>query len=188
MRGKYPINWVFDWLGLGSMGEDFELLPSVQPVVQLDGIKWPLSYGIYSSGAINLIAGTVTTVLPLPSNQNESRLWVSLELNRSAAAVGDADYLLRQGWAGLAHTLWQSLLGAIPGASLPIPIIGSIKNYANMPAGSATQLFGRPATLSTQQNPLAVAASAAAAVGTISYFGLYLDCNASAPFPHPITL
>lgn len=93
MRGKEAISWLWDWLGQGNMGRNYEVVEVVQPVVMIDGIRWPLDYECWRNAAQNVINGAVVTPLPPPESKF-ARLWIAVWV-KSTAATAPVDSIER---------------------------------------------------------------------------------------------
>jgi hypothetical protein len=181
MKGKYAINWIWDWLGLGSMGEDYEVLPTVQPVVMVDGIKWPPQWVQYASPLIPFAASPLSVILPQPQNQNQSRVWLSIRVLRTSPAAGDITFLNRICGTVKSLLVFQTDMTALAPPNRSLPLVGGLDR--DVVAGQPVETRGRPTVLSTTQYPLEVLFSAVAPAGSIQIVGLYVDVNASAPLP-----
>lgn len=185
MRGMRPLQWIWNWLGQGSMSEQYEVLPSVQPCIEVTPFEFPIHFGELAPIVVNLIAGEVVTDLPGPP-AGYNRVWLCVQHSRSAPAVNDRDILIRQGLATgtvLAHTE----IGAFPPANLTIPDIGN--NIAYLIVGAGTALFqfkGRGPVVATADAFLRFKSRATAAVGTVSISGNFMDVPDSAPLPPDI--
>lgn len=179
MQGKRVLQWIWDWLGQGSMGEPYQVIPSVQPVVIVDGLEYPIRYERYGAVA-NLAAGTISVYLAdLPTGK--SRLWINITLQRSNPASGDSDALYLQVGTGRQ----QLALAAGPGSllgSIPVPLIGGWA-MVQSPGGTINTFQGGRPVLQTPNNQIFFEATAAAAVGTWTMSGLYIDIPVNAPIP-----
>ncbi len=178
MRGTRALQWIWNWLGMDSTGENYEVIPAVQPVVIIDGVEWAPEFEFWSLGDTNLVAGIVDVALGAPP-ENKQRLWITLWVKRSNIAAGDSGELVRNWGAtnlGIHRQEWDQLIGA----NSWLPIIGGQFEF-QLPAGSVTSIRGINTQLSTPDFPLHYRATAAAAVGTFNLAGMFVDIPRSAP-------
>lgn len=188
MIGARNIQWIWDWLGQGNTGEEYSLIPVVQPTVQVLPFEMQPRWQRWNLG-VNLVAGAVTTTLgATPTNpggilpQGMSRLWLHLAYVRSNVTAGDNDQLLRSVNSGPNVTLYDATLGVLLPAGTIIPVIGG-QGRINLPAGTPQDLRGGVPRLQTSNHPLTILAQAPAAVGTITYNGIFVEIPERAPLP-----
>jgi len=186
MKGARPLQWIWNWLGQGSMGEDYTVLPAVQPVCVIDGLELPLQKGQYSFTA-NLAVGAVNTNLPNASSADKkSRLWINLEVQRSNVVLGTDSYKLIRSITAMgpaAREVWQQANGLV-GAGIWQPVISGKMVVATTAAGGPPmELNGVRPVLVPKDEILIFQANAAAAVGNFTLIGLYVDVPDSAPLP-----
>jgi hypothetical protein len=179
VQGKQLISWLWDWLGAGSMGENYQVPPVVQPVAIVDGIEMPPNFQIWSNtGGTPLVAGTVNVPLGVPQ-AGKNRLWLGLWANRTAVAAGDGTSLIR-GVVGAQALLWAEFAGVEIAAQF-FPIIGGRANFVAAGPAEHFSQQGIPPVLATQASPVSLNVSAAAAVGTFNVTGYFVDLPQSAP-------
>jgi len=188
MQGKRGITTIWDWLGIGSMGESYEVLPTVQPVVQVDAFDWSTMVLRNYSSTTPLIAGTVSVQLPFPSNQgpfgvtdneNMIRVWINLAQNRTSLAAGSLLRLVR-GVAGDQMVLHQDNTTDVTPQSVFRPVIGGRSISGTL--ALSYQLFGlEPQIARAPDMPLIITAAAAAAVGDVNLAGTFIDVPRTAP-------
>lgn len=180
MRGKLPIEWIWNWLGQGSLGEEYDVVPVVQPTVEVFPWNMPQDLGLFFQTQPQ-VAGTLTTVLPLPVDQKMARIWWQLSYYRSVAAAGDGTqvrHLVNGQWRQILYSLVDPLIVA----NGPIPVIGS-RLSVPIPAGSIATLTGGPPILASYRSNIQIDSVSAAAAGNFILEGLYTDISAYAPVP-----
>src|SRR4029450_12308983 len=180
MEGKRLITWIWDWLGVGSMGERYTVIPSVQPVTIVDGIERPERFQIYAS-ITALTAGSPTITLP-DAPDGLKRLWLQLWYNRSIIHANDSNSL-RRGAVGTQCLVWQDFdPGGVHGTQF-YPIIGGTYSLKGA-AGITENYFGIPAVIATKDSPLTmVVSSGGVATGNHNLAGQFVDVPASSPVP-----
>lgn len=178
MQGKRIIQWIWDWLGQGSMGENYEVLPTVQPVCQIDAFSMPVSVGRFLTTQ-NLVAGTLVIPLPPPPTPFQSRLWTYLAYSRTSAVGDRTRFEMVMGT--VSNTLFfdnSNFVAITVPSATQINIAGAITLLPN----SVSQQ-GLGAQLATPENPLQFSAIAVAAAGTITVLGSFIDIPMNAPIP-----
>jgi hypothetical protein len=171
MRGKTPINWLWDWLGAGSMGENYNVVEIVQPVVPIDAFQWPMEFQTFTAANVAYAIGTTTFSLPDPEPK-ELRLWLSLWVTRSVIAGADIVQLRR----GVLNN--QTLLYQTKDADVNEfrPVIGGVQHFGATKSDVRGTL-PQPATL---QAPLSLAFIALGA-GLANLTGSFVDVPLSSP-------
>jgi hypothetical protein len=184
VKGKQAITSIWDWLGRGSMGEEYEVLPVVQPVVDVPPFEFPPAIGSYSSSTAIVAAGTITINLPMPSAQDMIRLWLHIWFNRS---VADNDLTqLRRGAVGTQCLLFQSKMFDAFGTydARFIPMIGGIYSYNQNRVDAPAHPVGISPKASYRGSLLSIThAAPALAVGNFNVAACYVDVPQSAPLP-----
>jgi hypothetical protein len=188
MQGNRPLAWLWQWLSIGNTGEQYELLPSVQPVAIVDGIEMPRRVVQFASGAINLQAGTFTNTMPNPANPdgtrdlNRTRIWLDIFHSRSNVVATDALVLVRQVQNNL-NAIVMTQSGILAPANVAWPSVGGVYTGPVGAAGAFITVVGHaPLAIQPDQN-LLYSITAAAAVGTIAFVGDFIDVPATAPLP-----
>lgn len=172
MRGKEAINWIFDWLQQGSSGQNYEILPVVQPVVNVDGIARPEQYECWVAAAQNIINGTVTTLLPLPG-PNFKRIWLQLWTKSTAgtAPLDSLDRLINNA----AFTLADQPAAAL--VTFDVPLIGGMRQAS----ATSAALMGLAPQISHAGAPLQHRHVDTVAAGTFVIRGCFIDVPLSSP-------
>jgi hypothetical protein len=188
MRGNRPLQWLWQWLSIGNTGEQYELLPTVQPVAILDGIEMPRRVVQFASGAINLQAGTFQQTMPNPANPdgsrdlNKTRIWLDMFHSRSAVVATDALVAVRQCQNNL-NAIINAQSGILAPLNVAWPTIGGVYTGPVGAAGAFITVVGHmPVAIQPDQN-LVYSITTAAAVGTIAFVGDFIDVPANAPLP-----
>jgi hypothetical protein len=183
VRGKEPINWIFDWLGQGSLGENYELLPSVQPVVEVDAWEHPPNYQPFAL-ITPQVAGLLSQDLPLPSNDKQGRIWWSLSCVRSVHAAGDSVGVTRLVQGSPAQQIIFSAAELLIPASNQWPLIGALAIYP-IPAGTLTSVLGRAnPVFCTKASNLRVDSFSVAAAGNFTLSGYFTDIPKNSAVPY----
>lgn len=164
------------------MGENYEVLPAVTPVVNIDGIEYQPQFQAFSQAGA-LVAGTVVVTLRPPDTKH-SRLWTYVGLGRTNSAIGDLCRLERViGFSGNSITIaWDDTnrVAANYPANVPLQLIGGLL-LTNDAGGGLKQLEGMRPQLSTNDYPIQLSIVSAAAIGNYSVVGIFIDVPASAP-------
>ena len=176
MIGRRPITWLYGWLGLGSQGQQYDVLESVQPVVQVTPWENPPSFGHWSL-TVPLVAGTVTTNPPAAGAGN-ARIWCGLWWTRTNVAAGDILFFNRVA-NGVAEPIFHS--NQVLAANELYPIIGH--KAFGVAAGLTYMWNDVGPKVSYLSSVLELRATAAAAVGNISYTGYYVDVPEQSSLP-----
>lgn len=185
MKGERPLGWLWTWLGFGSVGELYEVLPSVQPVAVVNGVEMPRQQRQFNTTPTALINGTVTIVLPRPTlpdgsvDRTKSRVWTNFLVSRTVAAATDITFLHKT-VAGLNCPI-ISMLGTFA-VNTALPMIGGLMVHFAIP------WQGTPPVLVGPDDSMSINVVAAAAGGTFSGIGLYFDVPSAAPLPSTLIM
>jgi hypothetical protein len=204
MLGRRAINHIYDWLGLGSMGEPYEVLPTVQPVVQVDALPWPLQVRNFAAVVPYAAAATTVFFMDPPPNNITQRLWLQIWVNRTVILPLSV-LQLRAGVIGQQNILWEDQIvsmdqGAVISTRNNIftPVVGGkalldinaihqfFDTVALVPVkyNVSVPLFvqGMPPLAHTPDVPLQFAiASPALGAGNLNITGVFVDLPLSAP-------
>lgn len=182
MRGQRPLSWLWDWLGGGSVGTEYEVMELVQPTIAVEPFEFPFRWQYYLQ-AVALAAGAVS--IQLPCSQGKQRIWTTLYAYRSNIAAGDYDQLLRSASSGPNIELFSGTAVNLLTANNTVPLVGVVTRNAS-PAGVILEQHGRGPVMANAANPLTYTATAAAAVGQVTLAGNWFEIpeNAPLPFPH----
>jgi len=187
MQGKYALNWLFDWLGLGSMGSDYQLLESVQPVLAIDPFQYPLFRPNYRNIGFAINNPFSVVNLPDPVNSDGTRntklcrIWLELGLVKNVVNVNDRTELVRLTTSGDVFEIatWTEDL---VGAAFQLPIIGNIR-YSSPGGGATRAVFNghKPVYVPAEETLFLRMAVPVNTSGSL--VGRFVDVNASAPVP-----
>jgi|SRR5262245_18984818 len=167
MRGKTPLDWLWSWLSLFSQGADYEVMESIQPVVDVS-IDWPLEYKQINVSYNTIVGTQVNDVLITPSDKHALVLHLSA-FRSTAGTFPAADELgMHINVQGVAVPLVQ-YFGGILNLDMT-PFVGT----AAMASGVATpavlgqvprRLYVPPGSTLTQTHTSAAAGNAAGVLG-----------------------
>lgn len=164
MRGKTPIDWLWSWLSLYSQGADYEVMESIQPVVDVS-IDWPLEYKQINIPYTTIVGTQVDDVLVTPSDKHA--MVINLSSFKSAAGQFPAadEQGLHYNVQGVTVPIMQYFGGV--GVLDMTPWVGTAAIEANLGsiAGVLPRLYLPPSTTLTHTHTSATAGNVAGLLG-----------------------